>query len=314
MSQTKNSTHFLCVNHVRRNIEKKLSEWLIPSMLQHGILEDILGEKGLINEESLEDYDERLVSLIEKWNEIEKYHTKNDPPGKFATYFMKFKAKLLRSKVVKPIRNGAEYKGDYTENCIEWVNFLSKNKIDAGEKSYHKCITIHEAIRPLKDRFLRLYRDAVNALYGEGKYKLSGDYSPFLILYMEWMAEDDEFQKMEVFGRFLNEPLPPLAKKYISNDVTENISKPSSNVIETTITPNEKQFMNKNGLSIDNTIVDNSRSKGNEEKPLQPKEMSIKYKALNLPEDIIPLQTVKAAFRKAKELLNDKNGICKEAS
>ena len=42
--------------------------------------------------------------------------------------------------------------------------------------------------------------------------------------------------------------------------------------------------------------------------------MSIKYSALNLPEDIIPLQTGKVAFRKAKELLNDKNGICKEAS
>ena len=62
-----------------------------------------IGEKGLINEESLEDYDERLVSLIEKWNDTEEYHTKDDPPGKFATYFMKFKVELLRSKVAKPI-------------------------------------------------------------------------------------------------------------------------------------------------------------------------------------------------------------------
>ena len=37
MSQTKNSTHFLCVSHVRRNTEKKLSECLIPNMLQHRI-------------------------------------------------------------------------------------------------------------------------------------------------------------------------------------------------------------------------------------------------------------------------------------
>ena len=127
MSQTKNSTHFLCVSHVRRNIEKKLSECLIPNMLQHRILEDIFREKGLINEESLEDYDDRLVSVIEKWNEIEKHHTKNDPPGKFATYFMKFKAELLRSKIAKPIRDGAGYKRDYTQFCLERVNFLSKN-------------------------------------------------------------------------------------------------------------------------------------------------------------------------------------------
>ena len=195
-----------------------------------------------------------------------------------------------------------------TQNSIEWVKFLSKNEIDAGEKNYHKCITIHEATTRLKDRFLRLYRDAVKALYGEGKYKLSGDYSPFLIPYREWMAKDDEFQKMEVFRRFLNEPLPPLTKIYISNEVTENISN-SSNIIETTITPIEKQSINKIGISTDNIIVDSSRSEENEEKSLRPKEISIKYSALNLPEDIIPLQTVKA-----KELLNGKNGICKEAS
>ena len=111
----------------------------------------------------------------------------------------------------------------------------------------------------------------------------------------------------------MNEPLPLLAKKYISNDVTENISKPS-NVIETTITQIDKQSMNKNGISTDNMIVDNSSSEGNKEKSSQPKEMSVKYSALNLPDDIIPLQTVKVAFQKAKELLNDKNRICKEAS
>ena len=104
------------------------------------------------------------------------------------------------------------------------------------------------------------------------------------------MAKDDEFQKMEVFRRFLNEPLPPLAKIYISNEITEDISN-CSNVLETTITPTEKQSINKNGISTYNIIVDNSKSEENEEKSLQPKEMSIKCSALNLPEDIIPLQT-----------------------
>ena len=120
------------------------------------------------------------------------------------------------------------------------------------------------------------------------------------------MAEDDEFQRLKVFRRFFNQSLPPLAKKYIANDVTENISK-SSYVIEITITPIEKLSMNKNGITTDNTILNNSRSEGNEDESLQPKEMSIKYSALNLPDDIIPLQTVKAAFRKVRKLLNDKN-------
>ena len=33
--------------------------------------------------------------------------------------------------------------------------------------------------------------------------------------------------------------------------------------------------MNKNGIRTDNTVVGNSRSKGSEEKSLQPKEMSV---------------------------------------
>ena len=37
--------------------------------------------------------------------------------------------------------------------------------------------------------------------------------------------------------------------------------------------------------------------------------MSFKYNALNLRDDIIPLQTVKALFRKVTELLNDENRI-----
>ena len=72
--------------------------------------------------------------------------------------------------------------------------------------------------------------------------------------------------------------------------------------------------MNKYGIGTDNTIVGNSSSEENEERSLQPKEMSVKYSTLNLPEDVMPLQTVKAAFRNVKELVNDENGLCQEVS
>ena len=46
--------------------------------------------------------------------------------------------------------------------------------------------------------------------------------------------------------------------------------------------------MNNKGISTGNTIIGNSRSEGNEEKSLQPKEMSVKYSTLNLRENTIP--------------------------
>ena len=57
--------------------------------------------------------------------------------------------------------------------------------------------------------------------------------------------------------------------------------------------------MNKNGIRTDNTVVGNSRSEGSEEKSLQPKEMSVKYSALNLPQDIIARQTVKSSIQES---------------
>ena len=116
-------------------ILRKTCEFVIPNMLKHGMLEEISGEKGLINEESLEDYDECLVSLIKKWNEIEQYHTKNEPPRNFATF-------LLREHGIRETRG--------TQNYIEWVNSLSENEIRADDENWRKCITIHKAISCLK--------------------------------------------------------------------------------------------------------------------------------------------------------------------
>ena len=56
-----------------------------------------------------------------------------------------------------------------------------------------------------------------------------------------------------------------IAKIYNSNDVTESIPN-SSSVMENAIIPIEKQSINKNGISTDNIIADNSRSEENEEK------------------------------------------------
>ena len=100
------------------------------------------------------------------------------------------------------------------------------------------------------------------------------------------MAEDDKFQKMETFRRFLKEPLPPLVKKYISNGHWKYFET-FVNVIETTFTRIEKYLINKNVISTDNTVAGNSRSEGNEKKSLQPKLLSVKYRALNLPKIII---------------------------
>ena len=97
----------------------------------------------------------------------------NASPDKFSTYFMDHEAEKVRNKMSEAIRDKLNCSGDYTQNCIEWVNCLTKSDIDCGEKDNYKSATINEAISRLKERFLRLYPEYIKAIYGVGKYQLS---------------------------------------------------------------------------------------------------------------------------------------------
>ena len=81
-------------------------------MLQHGISEDISGEKEPINGESLE------IMMSTQFPSLKTC-----------------KAEFLRSKVVKPTIDGTGYVEDYTKNCIEWVDFLSKTEFELRIKA-----------------------------------------------------------------------------------------------------------------------------------------------------------------------------------
>ena len=89
-------------------------------------LEDVNEDKDCLYAcESEEEYVQNVTNLKEKWNEIEREHTKNNSPNKFVSYFEAHKEEI-REKMIKAVRHKANIDGEYGQNPIEWLNFLSK--------------------------------------------------------------------------------------------------------------------------------------------------------------------------------------------
>ena len=172
LSQTSNTIHLLGVEHVMKNIEDWLRDSSLPSNVHRSFIEDVVGKSGLVSCRSDSEFDEMLQNLMKKWADIEKEYV-NDPKSKFSDYFIKNKAEKIKSKLTKSVRDKINFAGDYYQNCIEWSHYMTKSEIDAGLKGSHKGATLVNAFMRIKNRNLRMYRDASKSLYGEGIYELS---------------------------------------------------------------------------------------------------------------------------------------------
>ena len=89
------------------------------------------------------------------------------------------------------------------------LNHLTKMEIDLCESTgYHKTEQLTEIFSKLKQKNLRLFRDTIKAMYGEGPYKISGEYSEFIIDYRNWQ-DADATERIEVTRKFLEaKPFP----------------------------------------------------------------------------------------------------------
>ena len=79
--------------------------------------------------------------------------------------------------MIKAVRRIANIDGDYGQNPVEWLNFLSKQEIDQFRKLEGHSHRNTTALEALKNRYLRLYNNHVKAIYDEGPYMLSPTYS-----------------------------------------------------------------------------------------------------------------------------------------
>lgn len=171
-----------CKRHVEDNIKRKMALININDETKSDILADIFGkrrtkEKGLIDCESNEEFDAKLLSLMDKWNGAEKKCTRCDE-AKFHTYFLAHIASDMKAKMLLPVRRSAGL-GDkfYYNNCPESMNSSLKKEVqkqkqysNPGEPS--KCS--YSEFIDIAHTFVGKYRrNAHRAVTGDGPYMLA---------------------------------------------------------------------------------------------------------------------------------------------
>lgn len=90
-----NTVQLRCFIHMKDNILRKLSDFLLPQSVREDILQDIFGKqrgtvyvKGLVDSYDANDFDKRLSSFKEKWDDFESScHPHQDP--QFFQWFLK---------------------------------------------------------------------------------------------------------------------------------------------------------------------------------------------------------------------------------
>ena len=197
LSQTSNKIHLLGVKHVMKNIEDWLRDTSLPSNVHRSFIEGVVGKSGLVSCRSDSEFDEMLQSLMKKWADIEIEYI-NDPQSKFSDYFIKNKA---HQKLTENVGDKISFTGDYYQNCIEWSHDMRKSETDAGLKDSHKGATLVNAFMRIKNRNLRMYRDASKSLYGEGINELSTEYAHFQVPYEYWMTRSER-ERLALVSRF----------------------------------------------------------------------------------------------------------------
>ena len=127
--------HYLsCTKHVQDNITHKMGLINVTGEAKSQILADIFGdrhsmEKGLIDSESSDEFDAKLLSLKEQWDEVERRSSQCEEP-QFYNYFLQHIASDMKTKMLVSVRRSAGL-GDnfYYNNAPESINSSLKKEI-----------------------------------------------------------------------------------------------------------------------------------------------------------------------------------------
>ena len=113
-----NMINLLGKEHVCKNIMKKLLKLNFPARQAKIIVDGIIGNSfpgnktadskdGLVECETLEEFQVKVEEFKDKWRIVEKDYTRNNPPNKFVNYFEKYKEKPIRENMTKFVLKAA---------------------------------------------------------------------------------------------------------------------------------------------------------------------------------------------------------------
>ena len=218
--------HLTCFTHCRENVKRKLRELNMPSEpIKDYILEIFGGQnqttfiEGLADANSERDFDEKLGVLEDVWNDRERLYSAT---AQFFSYFSKYKAKVFKESMIKPVRKRAGL-GDpprqYHNNSPECINNVIKMKV-RREKN-----TLDEFCSEMKSLVEQQQNHLIRAITCRGEYRLHSCFKEYEMDPSKWFQLNESSRATHI------QRLRDAAIKYIkklSNKETEGGISPSA--------------------------------------------------------------------------------------
>lgn len=187
--------HLMCFTHCRENVKRKLRDLSIPSgVINEYILEIFGGQsgttfiEGLVDALSEHDFDEKLTSLKDVWNEQEQAYSS---PPQFFSYFVKNKSNEFKKSMIAPVREKAGLGSppqEYHNNCPECINNVIKMEVKREKSVLDEfCLKMKSLVEQQEDHLVR-------AVTRRGEYRLHSAFKHFEIDPLEWFDHKENFR------------------------------------------------------------------------------------------------------------------------
>ena len=184
--------HLTCFIHVRRNVKDKLNECNISSQFTIEILDDVFGNKigtvyveGLVDADDVDDFDAKLESLLTKWRDQDVATTSVSNIGKFISWFQSCKAPVIRSSIIKGVREECGLGSpptSFTTNASETANYMLKHKVN------YKQNELPDFLEKFKELLLEQEQEVKKAILRRGKYELRSQYQSWHVSEAKWFS------------------------------------------------------------------------------------------------------------------------------
>ena len=224
-----------CTKHVKDNVKAKLSSLQLSEGLKREITKDIFGddrrmEKGLIDSNSPEEFDCRLLEAQCRWDSLECDEKTGTEP-EFSKYFISCVADSMREGMITSIRKAAGMGEDlYFNNASESLHFQYKLQIEQNRtddtlsgKPILKS-TMSQASDEYVEMCERTARNVERAVIDEGPYRLAPEFQDLRKTKEEWL-EMSEKEKRDHLKR-----ISPLAQTAVA-EKTELPTDEETNVL-----------------------------------------------------------------------------------
>ena len=188
------SKHLWCTQHLQQRTSEKLKTLGVDKRGQNKIMADLYGcqleyleETGLADAEDEEDFEAKLQSFKEIWEEI--------APG-FCTWFQKFQGPVFKSCLVLHAQQELGIDGRYDNNGLELKHKQQKKKLN---ELVGKTTDVEKCSSVLNKWIEENYMNEVSlAIRGLGKYRLASGYEQFLVAPHVWARMTQESRDLKI--------------------------------------------------------------------------------------------------------------------